>query len=198
MDDENGGFVTFPFSSNELSISIGTVYTLAKIDSGADINVITKSFLDSLPIHFKNKFPRKSSQIYCANGSTASVLGEVALPIDIAKTKMSVKFTVMDVGQNDIYLGIPFLEQYSAVLNFSSSKENTISLHLGAPVFSENFIELEPYTETILSGTIQAFVPNPSQGYCFPSNGTFGKGFIAAHAAVTAHEGRIPVRIFNS
>ena len=91
--------------------------------------------------------------------------------MDIVNKKLSVKFHVMDIGQSDVYLGIPFLQQYSAVLNFST-EQNSISLLLGTPVFSEKFIEIEPYTEIIISGSIQAPIPNESQGYCFPISGT--------------------------
>ena len=198
MTNDNGGFDTFPFSNNELTVSIGSVRTMAKIDSGADLNVISKQFLDTLPVHFKNKFRRKNSQIYCANGSVAQVLGEVALPMDIVNKKISVRFHVMDVGQNDIYLGIPFLKQNSAVLTFGHENQNTLSLLLGISVFSEEFIEIQPFTETVISGGLQQPVPEKTNGYCFPSNGTNTKGFMAAHAAVTAHNNSIPVRILNA
>ena len=171
---------------------------MAKIDSGADLNIISTHYLDKLPVHLKNKIKYKNSEVYCANGSTARVLGEIALPVDIVNTKVSVKFHVMDEGHDNVYLGIPFLRQHSAILTFGNSDQNLLSMLLGMSVFSENFVEIQPYTEAVISGILQAPVPSPSQGYCFPTNGTYGKGFMAAHAAVTAYDNSIPVRLFNS
>ena len=82
-ENDNGGFVTFPFRNNELSISIGAVSTQACIDSGADLNVISANFLDRLSVQHRNKFKPKTSKIFCANGSTALVLGQATLPVHI-------------------------------------------------------------------------------------------------------------------
>ena len=62
-DIENGGFVTFPFSSNELRVSIGTKTAMACIDSGADLNVISATLLQSLPLHLRTKL-RKQELLY--------------------------------------------------------------------------------------------------------------------------------------
>ena len=168
---DNGGFVTFPFSNNELSVSIGPVCTQAIIDSGADLNVISFEFLNTLPVHFKNKFKPKTSEIYCANGSTATVLGEVSLPVDIANKKVSVKFHVMHAGHSNIYFGIPFLKKYSAILTFDSSNQNSISVLLGVSVYSDSHIEIKPYTEAVIMGNLQVPLPSPTEGYCFHTDG---------------------------
>ncbi len=193
----DGGF-DFPFTNNELLVSVGTCSTLAKIDSGADLNVISKTFLEKLPIQYKNKFRHKPQEIFCANGTTAHVFGEISLPICIQNQKVSVTFNVMQQGHNDMYLGIPFLRATSAILKFGAENNNTLSLMLGIPVHSDHYIEVSPYTEAIIPGAISVCTPEPSDGYCFPCQGTYDKGYMAAHAAVSAHHGRIPVRIFNS
>ena len=47
---DKGMFTTFAFQDNQLLIPIGTQIALAKIDSGADINVMTKELFNSLMV----------------------------------------------------------------------------------------------------------------------------------------------------
>ena len=197
-DSENGEFATFPFSNNKLSITIGNENILAIVDTGADINVISKQLLDILPIHLRNKFRSQKDKIYCANGSTAQVFGKISLPVVISNRKMSVQFSVINTSMDKVFLGIPFLKQYSAQITFNPSNQNTISVHLATPIFSKSFQEIAPYTEAVIQGTLQESLPNSSQGYCYPTNSTSGKGYMAAHAAVTVHDDCVPIRVFNS
>ena len=61
MDKEKGLYTTFSFQDNEMSVSIGATTTLAKIDSGSDFNVISKTFLDTLPVVIQNKIKANNS-----------------------------------------------------------------------------------------------------------------------------------------
>ena len=66
--ENNGVYETFPFQSNEIPIGIGTTKTSAKIDSGADLNLISKRFFDTLLIQYRkakgSKFHRTVCQQY--------------------------------------------------------------------------------------------------------------------------------------
>ena len=94
-----------------MPVSIGDTTTLAKIDSGSDFNVISKTFLDTLPVYIQNKVKSDNSKVICTNGTAANVLGQVSIPITILGQKISTKFHVMEEGHNNIYLGMPFLKK---------------------------------------------------------------------------------------
>ena len=47
---------TFYFKNNQLPIGIGTTTTTAKLDSGADVNIISKQFLDTCLVNIKAYF----------------------------------------------------------------------------------------------------------------------------------------------
>ena len=76
---DKGIFTTFAFQYNELLISIGTKTALAKIDLVADLNLMSKSFLDYLPVEYKTKF-RHHSKVSYGNGSIGHLLGEISQP----------------------------------------------------------------------------------------------------------------------
>ena len=105
--ESEGLYETFPFGGNVIPIGIGTSKTLAKIDSGADINLISKSFFDTLSIQYKNKLQAHNFIVLCANDSPAEMLGTVTLPISISGRKISTKLHVMDGAHSDVYLGMP-------------------------------------------------------------------------------------------
>ena len=106
----------FPFESIEIPIGIGTTKTLAKRDTGADLNLISKMIFDTLPSHYRNKLKAQNFIVLCTNDSPADMLGTVTLPISIFGCNISTKLYVMDGAHSDVYLGMPFLQQNSAIL----------------------------------------------------------------------------------
>ena len=52
-------------SGQRAALSIGTHTALAETDSGADLNVMSTDFGDSLPVSCKNKFRKRHSKITC-------------------------------------------------------------------------------------------------------------------------------------
>ena len=50
---DKGLYIIFAFKDKELLMSMGTQTALASIDSGLDLNIISKHFLDSLPVCYK-------------------------------------------------------------------------------------------------------------------------------------------------
>ena len=92
--ENNGLYETLPFKSNEIPIGIGTTKALAKIDTGADLNLISKKFFDTLRIQYKNKLKAQNFIVLCVNNSSAEMLGTVTLPISISGRKISQNCTM--------------------------------------------------------------------------------------------------------
>ena len=100
----------------------------------------------------------------CANGTTANVLKEISIPFTMVGRKISTKFHVMEGGQNNIYLGMPFLQKNSAILTFDS--QNSLSLIIGVPVLATQYLEITSYSEVVVPGVLQIPVSQSSKRYC--------------------------------
>ena len=60
---------------NYLPVTVGRSVTLAKLDSGADINAISSRVIDILPDSVKRRFCPRRETVNCANGGDAQVTG---------------------------------------------------------------------------------------------------------------------------
>ena len=105
---------------------------------------------------------QKLSEVTCAKGTTADVLGGISLPLTILDRNISTKFKVMQGGRSNIYLGIPFLHRNSAILTFNHTNENSLSLIIGMPVLGNQHLEIAPNTEIVVPCVLQIPVP-PNQ-----------------------------------
>ena len=93
----------------------------------------------------------------------------------------------MDGAHSDVYLGMPFLQQNSAILAFDGNEKHTLSLLIGVPSLADTYLaylELAPYTETVIPGALQAPVPHKTSGYVFPWERSEATGSVAACAVV--------------
>ena len=123
------------------------------------------------------------------------MLGTITLPISIFGCKFSTKLYVMDGAHSDVYLGMPFLQQNSAILAFDGSNKHTLSLLKGIRILAHTHLELAPYTETVVPGALQVPVPQYTSGCVFPWEGSEAKGFAVAYAEVLAYHCAVPVRL---
>ena len=144
--ESEGLYETFPFGGNVIPIGIGTSKTLAKIDSGADLNLLSKRFFYTLPIQYRNELQAPNFIVLCANDSPTEMLGTVTLPISISGCKLSTKLHVMDGAHSDVYLGMPFLQQNCAILAFDGNDKQTLSLLIGVSVLADTYL---PHTGPI-------------------------------------------------
>ena len=101
----------------------------------------------------------------------------------------------MDGASSDVYLGMPFLQQHSAILTFRNNEKHTLSLLIGVPVLADTHLELAPYMDTVVPGFLQVWVPQSSLGCVYTCECSYAKGLTAAHAAVTAHHSTVPARL---
>ena len=132
--------------------------------------------------------------ITCANQSTGTVLGDITLPIYVRKQRFSVTFKVLSNASSDIFLGIPFLQEHKAILDFS---EDPIKLYFQNPIYAADHFTIEPFSEVICKGKLFHSVENSAQGHCAPFPSIHSKGILAAHSAVTVHDNMVPIRLFN-
>ena len=80
-EENEKGELSIPFdlSMNDIIITINDKEVRAKVDSGADLNFVSKSFLDSLPAYLTRKFVKKMGTCTVANNQEIKMLGDVTL-----------------------------------------------------------------------------------------------------------------------
>jgi predicted aspartyl protease len=96
------------------------------IDTGADVNVISKKIVDS---QGWTKYKKKTNeQIMGVNGHTTETEEIIELPITICRwtPKKKIKFFVLDTNEFHTLLGTGFLKKYKCSLNYEN----------GPPIFS--------------------------------------------------------------
>jgi len=150
----------------------------AKLDSGADINLISNTVFENLPVGFRNRAKRKKGVAFVANQQEASTLGTVNLPVNINGQQFKVKFTIFPDASYPIFLGRPFLQSSKAKVDHD---RNTIQLSNSNPIHSTDNFTIEPYSEVICQARLQHESPNDTIGLCsyVPTINT--KGVLMSH-----------------
>ena len=80
------------------------------IDSGADVNVIKKSYLEKKIGVVLDNQNRRVNKLKCANSSEIKVYGEIGLSVEIGPNSKEVNFLVVDNILPEIILGIRSLK----------------------------------------------------------------------------------------
>jgi len=187
----------FDISLNELSIYIGGKQITAKIDSGAELNFMDKSFFDTLPYKIRKKLNKRTGICKAANDSEIKMLGDVVVPFEIRGQRVSARCYILAECNSKIFLGQPFLRQHKAALKFTRGV-NILTLQVSAPVISTEFVIIPPYSEALIPGVALTQIQEKTTGYCFPFNALINKGILAAHMAVSVRNNTVPVRLYNS
>jgi len=190
--------ISFLLHMNELTIMVGGLQVTAKVDSGADLNFISKSLFDKLPVNIRRKFKKNVGTCKVANEGKIQMLGDLVLPFDVRGQRISAQCKVLSGCSSEVFLGLPFLEQHSATLKFTHER-NTLSLLISVPVVSEEFCTVEPYSERLAVGVARGSeIKDKTTGYCFPFTSLMSKGLLTAHMAVSVSENKLPVRLYNT
>ena len=125
-------------------------------------------------VHIKNKFKNKAQTVICANQSIARISGTINLPIYVRRQKFNVNFLVLDNASSDIFLGLPFLKDHRAILNFTKDPFSSISKTRCLPADS---FTIEPFSEVICKGKLAHSCPATVEGHCFASPSIHTKVF---------------------
>ena len=107
-------------SNNQIQTSIHGMTYRTLIDTGAACQVLAASVLQSQQIK-STMLPPTFTQARMANSTVVPFLGRITLPVLIHEKTYSVEFHVLPTLNTPVILGMPFLQQYSAKWDFSTS-----------------------------------------------------------------------------
>ena len=112
---------------NKININISGRVSPALIDSGAAICCIRKQFLESFPVCIKkNVMSSDIDRCTLADKGTTRILGKIWLRFAINGVTYHYTFHIIESLTNNVILGIDFLMNYLASINF---EQGTITLN---------------------------------------------------------------------
>ena len=127
------------------------------------------------------------------------MLGSISLFVTIDGQRFNSEFYVLKTLSVPILLGLPFLKQHRASINFD--KNNCISLSLHKTALLKEDLLLPAYHECLcvcyVSQSDNDNILNVT-GECSPLPSNYDNGLLIAHTAVTMSDNHVPVRVFNS
>ena len=107
-----------PLAKSIVEVQFGVYKTGCLVDTGASVNCIAAPFLElAFPHIVIGKSPHPN--IRGVGGELHTVVGSVVLDFIIEDQTFSQKFQVLPIMPKSVILGVPFLEKYDVVLDYS-------------------------------------------------------------------------------
>ena len=124
---------------SRLPVAIFNVSTLALVDTGASISIMSKPFLNRLQQLSKIKIVEFSEPQTCTVADRAKVkmLGKGELPVYINGSEYNMLFHILPTVNIDVILGMDFLQKHNATLQIGP-EETTFNLSQIAESSSSN------------------------------------------------------------
>lgn len=176
--------------------SIEDVHSVCLVDTGANVSVISKQFLDELPSEvIRTRYTQKVRDATCANKSKVTILGDVTLSFTVGKQRFKVDFAVLEKCSMSVILGMDFLQKARAVIDIGQQQ---ITFTDFSVVYATNTVTLEPFTEYYVTGNLAVpyddGIEGETIGYSYLR---YHKGLYLSKSACTVAEGNIPIRLYN-
>ena len=138
---------------NMIEIKLFNEIYAAKLDDGANCNLIDQTVFENLPHDIKQKFKAEKSPLRCANDTEGTVSGSIILPIIVGRQKFKTKFYVIDGSTPyQIYLGKVFHKQTNSLFNHGA---DSLQLYDEILIYAEDPIIMGPYSEYIIKGKLE-------------------------------------------
>ena len=178
-----------------IDVTIGNQQIHSKLDSGADLNIISENTLNALPQHLKQRFKPDRYAVKTAAGHFGLTLGTIRLRIAIQNQYFSVKFTVLRNAEFPIFLGKPFHRNYQCMVDHG---RDNITLSDAIPIHSTCSFKMSPMEEVIVAGRLHIQLPDNTEGFSFYNSNLNDKGIWAAHCMQSVQQSLVPMRLVNS
>ena len=112
---------------NYLPVTIGNKQTMALVDTGASISVVSQTLIDTFTPNELTFTKSDYQAIIGVGGERHSVINKVDLPITVGDTRVSQTFHVLE-GHHMVILGMDYLKSQGAIVNLDDC---TLTLRSG-------------------------------------------------------------------
>ena len=199
-----------PIEKNTVKLCVNNKSVQFLLDSGAHISVCSQKFLSKVQNTSKWSLQKSDIQnIIGVGGEVHKVLGTVILPIQFGDITIYHKFYVFKQLHYEAILGIDFLNEHKANLNFSNQTLSLPSIHVDVPLTStvpdigtgrsKYKVTISPKSEVWLPITVSnTKQKEPIVALLEPSKDLHSHTpLIGSRCLVTIHHGQCMYRLLN-
>ena len=187
-------------------MKIAGQFNIALLDTGCGTSIISHKFLRKNNLQMTNLKRGQNYVLFAANGSKLRVLGQTTILLNLGGMNVSFDFLVVDSLNQDMILGIDFLEHTKAKIICAEQKvifyDDLIQVNMinrqrdVLACVSRNYI-LEPKTETLV--TVYLSEPVYGQTVMMEQVGVRDKQKYLVAKAIVEPEGKYTVcKILNA
>jgi len=144
---------------NFISIKIGHVGVRASIDTGAFHSCVSLSLLKRLKLESRVIPVSQNKKLFTADGKAMKVLGTVELTLNIQEVQIPVTFCVLSCLQQDIILGITFLNETKANIDMESHILTFYNDLLGINLISDRDVIVRTTDAVFILPRSEALIP---------------------------------------
>ncbi len=181
---------------NQVPVNIAGAQVMAVIDTGASINCMSENLFVNCSEEVQRTY-RKLNDRWCkvASGSLVKIEGVVHVPITMNNETFSACVHLFADPSFPLLLGVPFLRQHKAHLDFGGPGQATMTLT--HPVYAASSVTIPPHSTGLFVGCLREVqIADNVSGDC--SNIMKSRsGMAVIDSAVTPVENRIPVQVYN-
>ena len=168
----------------------------AKLDSGADINIMSGKVFEQLPQHLRNKIDKSvTTRAHIADQSVVQTIGVVKLQVLIGRQLFKIPFHILPNASFPIFLGKPFHKATRAKVDHA---ENSIKITGSCGTYAEVAFTIDPYREVWCYAKVLDSATEGLVGLVTHTPSVNEKGIMVSNAAVMVRDGGVPMRLYNA
>ena len=130
----------------------------ALVDTGAHNSCISRHFVNHLGFQ-KEIIASSRRRLFTASGKPMTVAGTIQLTLDIHNLKIPVTFNVINVLMHDVILGLDFLTQTEANIDFSSRVLTLYDDLVGVNLTKSSDVVLKTIDAVVIPPKSEAAIP---------------------------------------
>ena len=143
---------TMNFKGSNLPITVKGVSTISLIDTGAMTSFVSLKFVKTLGDIKMSNIESSTKSCALADKTVIPIRGVIKLPVYINKVRYNIRFSILKEMNNDVIIGMDFLQNHGAHLKISP-KETKLSFST-IPVYVNCALTLPPQSESIVVGNL--------------------------------------------
>ncbi|CAG2215885.1 unnamed protein product [Mytilus edulis] len=177
-----------------MPVKVNHISVAALVDSGSSINIISKSFYDSLPDTCKTSICSVSEKIVLANNQSVNIVGKCTVKIQVPQGKHWIHTYILTQSSHPLILGTSYLISKKIVLDFSSLSVSNKT----AKVKLQKHVTVDPNSELLIWGKVANFILQGQTGMCQNSSHLLKSGLLISKAVVTVNSHKtVPIKLLN-
>ncbi|CAC5414435.1 unnamed protein product [Mytilus coruscus] len=177
-----------------MPVKVNHISVAALVDSGSSINIISKSFYDSLSDTCKPSICSVSEKIVLANNQSVNIVGKCTVKIQVPQGKHWIHTYSLTQSSHPLILGTSYLISKKIVLDFSSLSVSNKT----AKVKLQKHVIVDPNSELLIWGKVSNYILQGQTGMCQNSSHLLKSGLLISKTVVTVNSHRtVPIKLLN-